>query len=126
MATLLTNTGIAGVITKLNTTTPPRYVGWGTGGAVAPDPEDTTLETESAETRIQGTNTIEEGLVTGDTYQVVATIESLGEQTVSEVGLFPAVDGAGMFIRGNFTGLPLGEGDAIQFTIKLRLGQPGE
>jgi hypothetical protein len=124
MATLVTNVGIAGIITKLNTTTPPRYVGWGTGGSVAPDPEDTTLETEAAEARTQGANTIEEGDVAGDTYQVVATIETLSDQTIDEVGLFSAESSGDMFVRGNFTGLSLLTGDAIQFTIKTKLGQP--
>ncbi len=124
MATLLTNVGIAGVITKLNATTPPRWVAWGTGGSVAPDPEDTTLETEAAEDRVQGDNSIQEGLVPGDTYQVIATVESDSEQTISEVGLLSADEVGDLFIRGNFTGLPLQVGDAIQFTIKLRLGQP--
>ncbi len=124
MATLLTNVGIAGVITKLNTTTPPRWVAWGTGGAVAPDPEDTNLETEAAEARVQGDNSIQEGDVAGDTYQVIATVESESEQTISEVGLLSADAVGDLYIRGNFTGLPLTTGDAIQFTIKLKLGQP--
>ncbi len=124
MATLLTNVGIAGIISRLNANTPPRWVAWGTGGAVAPDPENTTLETESAETRIQGTNTIQEGEVAGDTYQVVATIESDSEQTISEVGLLSLAEVGDLYVRGNFTGLPLKLGDAIQFTIKTRLGQP--
>lgn len=124
MASLLTNTGIAGVISKLNANTPPRYVGWGTGGSVAPAAADTSLETEAAETRIQGANTVVTGDVADDTYQVVATLESLSSQTVSEVGLFTAETSGDLYIRGNFTGIPLAIEDAIQFTIKLKLGQP--
>ncbi len=124
MASLLTNTGIAGVISKLNANTPPRYVGWGTGGSEAPTAADTSLETESAETRIQGANTVVTGDVADDTYQVVATLESLSEQTISEVGLFTAETSGDLYIRGNFTGIPLEAEDAIQFTIKLKLGQP--
>ena len=123
MPSLLTNTGIAGVITKLNTTSPPKYVGWGTG-TTAPVVTDTGLETESAEDRTEGTNTIVETDVAGDTYQVVATIESLSTQTISEVGLLTLADLGDLYIRGTFTGIPLVAEDAIQFTVKLKLGQP--
>jgi hypothetical protein len=124
MAALLTNVGIAGVIAKLNATTPPRYVAWGTGGAEAPAVTDTTLETEAAEDRVQGANTVVTEDVTNDTYQVVATITSESQQTISEAGLLSADTAGDLYVRGNFTGVPLEIDDAIQFTIKVTLGQP--
>ncbi len=124
MATLLTNTGIKGIIAKLNATTPPKYIAWGTGGSVAPDATDTTLETESAEARTEGTNTIVTEEVTDDTYQVVGIITSLSGQTISEVGLLSADENGDLYVRGNFTGIPLETDDAIQFTVKTRIGQP--
>jgi hypothetical protein len=124
MATLLTNTGIKGIIGKLNTTSPPKHIAWGTGGSVAPDASDTSLETEAAENRVEGTNTIVTEEVTDDTYQVVATITSESNQTINEAGLLSASTAGDLYVRGNFTGIPLETDDAIQFTIKTRIGQP--
>jgi hypothetical protein len=125
MPTLLTNVGIAGMIGKLNANTPPRYVAWGTGGATSPAADQTTLAVEAAEARTQGANTVEKTDVTDDTYQVVGTITSEGTQTISEAGLFALDEAGDMYIRGNFTGIPLAEHDAIQFTMKIVLEQPG-
>lgn len=125
MAAILTNTGIAQIIDALNggAHTAPQYLGWGTGttGAAA---TDTGLETASAEARVSGSKSIVNTNVTGDTYQVVGTITSAGSQTISEVILNDASTSGQTYVRGVFTGIPLGTGDSIQFTVKIILAQP--
>jgi hypothetical protein len=125
MAAILTNTGIAQIIDALNggSHTAPQYLGWGTGttGAAA---TDTGLETASAEARVSGSKSIVNTNVTGDTYQVVGTITSAGSQTISEVILNDASTAGQTYVRGVFTGIPLGAGDSIQFTVKIILAQP--
>lgn len=123
MASILTNVGIKGIIAKLNATTPPKHIAWGTGSG-APAAGDTALGTESAESRVEGTNTIVTETVTDDTYQVVGTLTSASTQTISEAGLLSAASGGDLYVRGTFTGIALEVDDAIQFTIKTRIGQP--
>ena len=124
MAAIVVNDGLAGIVAKLNANTPPRYVAWGTGGGTAEDPTDEALNTEAAEDRVQGANSVVTEDVASDTYQVVATITSLSTQTISEVGLLTADAAGDLYVRGTFTGIPLDADDSIQFTIKQTLGQP--
>ena len=125
MAAILTNVGIAKVNNALNggAHTPPQHVGWGTGTDAAAA-ANTALQTPAAEARVSGTKTLQTVTVTDDTYQVVATITSASGQTISEVGLFDASTVGNMYIRGVFTGVPLANGDSIQFTIKNTIAQP--
>jgi hypothetical protein len=97
--------------------TEPKYVGWGTDGTAA-TATDTALGTEGAEDRTSGTSTVETETVTDDTYQVVALITTLSDQTIAEVGQFDAAAAGNMFLHGTFTGIPLTTGDSIQFTIR--------
>ena len=125
MAAILTNTGIAKIINALNggAHTAPQYLGWGTGTNAAAA-SDTGLQTPSAEARVSGTKTVQTTNVTDDTYQVVGTITSASSQTISEVILNDASTSGNTYVRGVFTGIPLGNGDSIQFTAKIILQQP--
>ncbi len=99
--------------------TEPSYVGWGTGAGTAAV-GDTTLFTEAAEARTVGTSTQVTTTVTNDTYQVVGTITSLSGQTITNAGLLDAVTGGNLFMKGDFTGVPLLTSDSIQFTMKVQ------
>jgi hypothetical protein len=131
MAALLTNTGIAKVQNAVNggSHTPPQHLGWGTG-TTAEDPTDTDLTTPADEARVSGTKSLQTENVTDDTYRVIGTITSASSQTIAEVGLFDAAgsgtppSGGNMYVHGVFTGIPLGIGDSIQFTVKITLAQP--
>lgn len=119
MATVLTNVGeqylcdfLAGVDTVA-----ADYVAWGTGTTTAAK-GDTTLETESAEDRVQGTKSVQ-GTGSSAKYQVVATITSESAQTISEAGLLNASSSGDLVIHGDFTGIALGIGDSIEFTFTL-------
>ena len=117
MATVYTSAGEALVVDILDETTVcpvDWFVAWGTGGGGAVK-GDTTLTTESAETRLAGAAT----QPSADINQWVATLTSLSTQTIDEAGLFSLVTGGTMLIRGDFTGIALTTDDKIEFTITL-------
>jgi len=120
MATVFTNTGRALLTSALDNTqlTSPTYIGWGTGSTTAAATQ-TALVTPSAEARTNGTKSRTTTTVTNDTYQVVGTITSAGSQTIAEAALFDASTSGNMYVRGDFTGIALTNGDSIAFTIKV-------
>ena len=100
--------------------TEPNWVGWGTG-ATAATVTATTLSTEAPEARVSGTSTQETTAVSNDTYQVIGTITSTtGSQTITNAATFDASTSGNIYVLGDFTGIPLTSGDAIQFTIKAQ------
>lgn len=126
MAVVVTNAGRAIVTNRLKGAgTEPLNAGWGTAAGTAAV-TDTTLFTEklvdlatSAGTdHTAGTSTQQTTTVTNDTYQVVATRTATGPGTVTNAGLFDAASGGNLFLKGDFTGIGLSSGDAIQFTFK--------
>lgn len=90
------------------------YVGWGTGTNAAAK-GDTTLQTESAESRVNSTKS----QPSADKNQFVATITSASGQTITEAGLFTASTSGNLIIRAVFSGIALLTGDSIEFTITL-------
>jgi hypothetical protein len=120
MATVLTNAGKAKMIDGVYGTalTAPTYAHWGTGTTTAAATQ-TALVTPSAEARVNGTKSKETTTVADDTYRVTATITSASSQTISEAGLFDASSSGTMYIRGDFTGVALANGDSMAFTFNL-------
>ena len=98
----------------LGTGSEPKRIRWGTG-TTAPEDTDYELETQSNEGPVTGVSSVDTTDTTGDTYRVVGTMTSNSEQTITEAGLFNTNDD--LFIRGTFDGIPLENGDSIQFTI---------
>ena len=93
------------------------YVGWGTGTGTAIK-GNTSLFTESAEARVSGTSsTVSTGSLAF--WQNVATISSTQTQSISNAGCFSTNSAGTMFIKGDFTPIPLVSGDSIQFTFTL-------
>jgi len=114
----ITNSGLEIISDRIKGDgTSPNYVAWGTGTNEA-DVTDTQLQTESAEDRTSGTESVTTTTTTGDTYQVVGEIISLGTQAITELGLFDASDAGNCFMRANFAALNLVAGDSIEFTVK--------
>lgn len=99
--------------------TTQKYIGWGTG-STAEAVGNTALATPAAEARVAGTITSQTTTVTGDTHRVVGTLTSASTQTITEVGLFDASTSGIMFLRALFTGIPLQNGDSIQFTLDFK------
>ena len=120
MATLLVNTGKAIITNYLNggAATQPKYVAWGTGAGTT-GATDTTLFTEVLP-RVSGTTSQVTTSTTNDTYQVVGTQTAGTTETITNAGLFDASTSGNLFIKGDFTGVPLSSGDSIQFTFKCQ------
>ena len=118
MATVLTSAGEAWIVDKLDDTvaTNADWIGWGTGSTTAAK-GDTVIETESAETRIQGA----QSQPSADIMQVVSTITSLSGQTIANAGLMTAVTSGVLVVHGDFAGIVLTTDDKIEFTITLEI-----
>lgn len=120
MATFVVNGGLAITTNRiLGGGTEPKFVAWGTGAGTTAK-TDTTLFTEAAEARTSGASTQQTTTTTNDTYQVVGTITSLSVQTITNAGLFDAAAAGNLYLKGDFSGLPLSIGDSIQFTFKAQ------
>lgn len=119
MATVLTNTGKAQMISKVNTGLTTPYVGWGTGAGTAAA-TDTTLFTEVTAERAASTQTITTTTVTNDTLHNVCTLTSVSGGTITNAGLFDASSTGNLYVKGDFTGVVLAAGDKIQFTIDIK------
>lgn len=121
MATVLANTGKALMTSRMKGLgVEPTYVAWGTGAGTAAA-TDTTLFTESAEARVNGTSSQVTTTTTNDTYQVVGTITASAGRTITNAGLFDASTAGNLFVKGDFTGVALNTGESIQFTIGVQL-----
>ena len=120
MATLLVNTGKAIVTNYLNggAATQPKYVAWGTGAGTTAA-TDTTLFTEVTP-RVSGTTSQVTTSTTNDTFQVVGTQTAGTTETITNAGLFDASTSGNLFVKGDFTGVPLNSGDSIAFTFKVQ------
>jgi len=120
MATLLVDTGKAIVTNYLNggAATQPKYGACGTGAGTTATRE-TTLFTEVLP-RVSGTTSQVSTSTTDDTFQVVGTQTAGSSVTITNAGLFDASTSGNLFIKGDFTGVPLSSGDSIQFTFKCQ------
>lgn len=130
MASILANAGRAMITAALKASgyTEPVYGGWGTGAGTAAA-ADTTLFSEKAAdlsatsgTRVTGTTSRVTTSVTNDSYQNVFTITATGAATVTNAGTFDnsAIGSGNLFVKGDFTGIPLSISDSIQFTAKVQ------
>ena len=121
MATVYTSAGEAVVVDLIDGTSSTHldntnaHVGWGTGAGTAAK-GDTTLFTEASETRVTATTSQS----AADTNQWVATLTADGAKTITNAGLFNAVSGGSMVVKGDFTGIVLALGDKIEFTVSLQ------
>lgn len=118
MATVLTNKGKEIIVDRImGAGTEPKYVAWGTGAGTSAA-TDTTLFTESAESRTAGTSSKVTTTTTNDTYQVVGAIVATAPRTITNGGLFDAATVGNLFIKTDFTGVVLATNDSITFTFK--------
>lgn len=90
------------------------YIGWGTGAGTAAK-GDTTLFTESAESRVIAT----ESQPTTDTNRLLALMTASAGRTITNAGVLSASTGGTLFIHSDFTGVVLATGDKIEFTFEI-------
>jgi hypothetical protein len=120
MGTIVTNVGKGITTNRLKGSgTEPNYIGWGTGAGSAAA-ADTSLFTEASESRVAGTSSQQTTTTTNDTYQVQGTITADGGKTITNAGLFDAAAAGNLFMKGDFSGIPLAVGESIQFTMKVQ------
>ena len=100
------------------TAAPTWRVGWGTGAGTTTKP-DTALFTESAEARVVTVNT----QPTPSVNRFVATMTSLGAQTITNAGIFALAAAGDMLLKSDFAGIALATGDKIEFTFELTWSQ---
>lgn len=125
MATFVVDGGLAIVTNRIKGSgTEPLNIGWGTGAGTAAR-TDTTLFTEklvdlstSAGTdHTVGTSTRVTTTTTNDSYQVTGTRTATGAGSVTNAGLWDAASGGNLFVKGDFTAVPLAISESIAFTI---------
>lgn len=117
MASVLTNLGEERLVDVLTggAATLGSFIGWGSGAGTAAK-TDTTLFTEESEGRVAGTVS-KTGSSDTAKYQIVGTLTASGAKTITNVGTFTASSGGTLVLKGDFTGIVLGAGDQIVFTI---------
>lgn len=130
MATVFTTVGKGWVVDRLEvgaaggaagTIGDQKFIGWGTGAGTAAV-GDTTLFTEDsggapAYARVSGVVS----QPSADTYQVVGSLTANGGKTITNAGLFSDLTVGTLFIKGDFTAIPLLLNDSIEFTISLQV-----
>jgi len=116
MADIYTQAGEELVVDILDSTTavPTYHVGWGTGAGTAAK-GDTTLFTESAETRIVTAQT----QPSVDINQFKGTITASAGRTITNAGILSLITGGVLILFSDFTGVVLASGDKIEFTFTL-------
>lgn len=123
----MTKTGQAicsGLVTKV-TTLDPKFIGIGSGAGTSTS-SDTTLFTEyttgtwTGYARTSNAGTQATTTNTNDTAQWQGTFTAGAAQTVTNAGNFDASSAGNLFVKGDFTGVALANGDSIQITIKVQ------
>lgn len=130
MATFVVDGGLDITTNRLKGSgTEPLNIGWGTGAQTTTTRADTGLGPTTVEKLVDlstsagtdhtvGASTRQLTNTANDTYQVIGTRTATGAGTVTCAGLFDAASGGNMYLKGDFVGIGLAIGDAIQFTIK--------
>jgi len=127
MATVVVNGGLDITTNRIKGAgTEPLNIGWGTGAGTAVVGDSTLfteklvdLTTSAGTDHTVGTSSRVTTILTNDTYQVTGTRTATGAGTVTNAGLFDAASGGNLYMKGDFTGIGLGSGDSIAFTIKV-------
>ena len=127
LATLQVNGGRGIVTARLRAVgTEPLNIGWGTGAGTTAA-ADTTLFTEAlvnmtagGTDHTVGTSSQVTTTTTNDTYRVTGTRTATAAGTVTNAGLFDAASGGTLFMKGDFAGIALANGDAIAFTMNVQ------
>lgn len=122
---LVTNTGLAGVASRINGSGGEAaftYIAVGTG-ATAASTADTTLQTESSTSglsRANSTATRVTTTVTNDTAQDVVTFTVTGTVAVTESGVLNAASVGTLLCRQVFSAINVVNGDSLQITWQIK------
>jgi hypothetical protein len=120
MATVYANAGKDITTNRLKAAgTEPTFIGWGTGAGTAAI-TDTTLFTESAEARVNGTSARATTTVTNDTWRLTGTLTASAARPNSNAGCFDATTAGNHFVKGDNASTTLASGESIAYTIDLK------
>ena len=124
MADVVTNVGVDIVTERMRAggIAEPKFVAWGTGAGTAAV-AGTTLFTESAEARTDGTSSQQTTSTTDDTYRVVGTITATATRAITNAGLFTASAAGSMLCKSDFATINLLTNDSITFTFNVQFNQ---
>lgn len=123
-AVVVTNAGEEWTVDKINETvqTKPEYVGWGTGAGTAAKADTdlfTPVNTNPGNVlRLVGTSS-KTGSGATAKYQLVATLEAISGITATNAGMWTAVSGGTLVVKGDHTGVALAAGDKIEYTFTI-------
>ena len=123
MATVVTNTGEEYTVDKFTETvqTKPEYVGWGTGAGTAAKADTdlfTPVNTDPGNVLRLVATTSKTGSGSTAKYQAVATLTALaGGQTITNAGLWTAVSGGSLVVKGDHASTVLAGADQIQYSL---------
>ena len=92
------------------------YLGRNHGGEQARMP----LSPRTMKSRTSGTVSQQTTTTTNDTYRVTGTRTATASGTITNAGLFDAASGGTLFMKGDFAGIALANGDAIAFTMNVQ------
>lgn len=128
VATKLTNKGAELHADRARTspgtyTTPPKWIGIGTGATGAARTAaitDIALTTE-VETRAAGTESTVTTTNTGDTYQTSGTITMAGSRAIDEIGTFDALTSGNMIVSATVAVISLNTNDQLTVTAKTQI-----
>ena len=124
MATVITNAGEEFVVDKLNETvqTKPEYCGWGEGAGTAAKADTdlfTPVNTNPGNVlRLAGTVS-KTGTGATAKFQVIATMESLTTNAKTNAGLWTAVSGGTLVVKGDHASTPMAVADRIEYTFTI-------
>lgn len=127
LATLQVNGGRGIVTGRLRAVgTEPLNIGWGTGAGITAA-GDTTLFTEvlvnmtgGGTDHTAGASSQQTTSTTNDTYRVIGTRTATAAGTITNSGLFDAASGGTLFVKGDYAGIALSNGDAISHTFNIQ------
>lgn len=124
MATVVVQGGRAIIANRiLGQGTTPNFAHWGSGAGTAAV-GDTGLFTPESEARVPGDASRVTGPapnVPNDTFQVIATITAAAPKVITNAGLFDASSGGTLFMKGDFPGITLAQGEGIQLTFQCQI-----
>lgn len=129
MASLVTNAGLAEIVTTMVSANAARHLQWGEGSGQTATDNAIDTAGDTTEARTAGTMSAQTETTTGDTIQVVGTITAAGARAITEVGVFDAAGsgspptGGDMIAYGDFSAINLASADSITFTVKITLDQ---
>lgn len=121
---MVTNAGEEFTVDKLNETvqTKPEYVGWGEGAGTAAKADTdlfTPVNTNPGNVLRLVATVSKQGTGATAKYQAISTLESLTTNAKTNAGLWTAVSGGTLVVKGDHASTPMAIADRIEYTFTI-------